>query len=894
MAISQDSREHIETIADDTLTKFATVAEAASSALCGPSNPGAGVFASVNTFTSAGAVQSLSQNSFNIREKLQQLAKEPAIARVVVADMTGKKTTYYICRAAGDFGMASYNSAVGRLASLPVGETHFLPHGTVEVLERALLHPVLIDQKWDSRNSVLESDDFGPVTVESLRALLKRVVGGGIDLDLLEHLLAEETDTANVREGIRRNVINKMGLRDQPVLDKYQDEIFRLPLDTRLMILGPPGTGKTTTLIRRLGQKLDVQFLEDEERRVLENTNTTDGIPHAQSWLMFTPTELLKQYVKEAFARESIPASDDRITTWSIYRHELARNVLGVLRTGAGGAFVLKETAETLGDDAPVNAIIWFSDFNEWQRDTFISEIRMAAQELSKISDSKFATIGGRLLKIVNRAEKTTLATLFTGLNAEVSGIQAVTSVMKEVTDKKIRGALILQVNRNKNFLDELAAFIDDLQVSTAAENDELDDQDGDDDEEPNQPKTGRAAAQSAYMKAVRAQTRAQVKKRSLGKTTRNGKIIEWLGDRTLVESDRAEVGASLLVQASARRFVNPVKKYIDGIPKRYRGFRRLRKGEGKWYRSEDFSQTDIHPLELDIVLLTILRGASEFLSVPGIVRDIDAPGWSSLRPIHALYKNQILVDEATDFSPVQIACMGALANPRIRSFFACGDFNQRFTTWGSRSVDDMKWVFPEIEIKAITVSYRQSRQLNDLAKAIIHAADGTDSDVVLPEFTDNECVPPVLSEGMSLQGDVIHWLAQRIAEIESFVEHLPSIAILVDSEEKVNSIAEELNLNEKLSNLNIRVVACPKGQVKGQDNDVRVFDVQHIKGLEFEAVFFIGIDRLASIHPELFDKYLYVGSTRAATYLGVTCDGELPDAIAGLRSMFASNWSKV
>jgi hypothetical protein len=57
--------------------------------------------------------------------------------------------------------------------------------------------------------------------------------------------------------------------------------------------------------------------------------------------------------------------------------------------------------------------------------------------------------------------------------------------------------------------------------------------------------------------------------------------------------------------------------------------------------------------------------------------------------------------------------------------------------------------------------------------------------------------------------------------------------------------------------------VACYEGRAIGEENDIRVFDVQHIKGLEFEAVFFVGIDELVTQRPELFDKYLYVGDPR-------------------------------
>lgn len=72
----------------------------------------------------------------------------------------------------------------------------------------------------------------------------------------------------------------------------------------------------------------------------------------------------------------------------------------------------------------------------------------------------------------------------------------------------------------------------------------------------------------------------------------------------------------------------------------------------------------------------------------------------------------------------------------------------------------------------------------------------------------------------------------------------------------------------------------------------MRVFSIEHIKGLEFEAVFFADVDRLAEAQPELFDRYIYVGATRAATFLGLTCSApRMPEELVGADLSYGQSW---
>ena len=243
MELTQESKQHVERVARDALDQFDKVAAAAHNAIRNAPNLGTDALVVAQTFTGGAAVQRLGQISQENLESYQILAREPAIARVAVVDEDGQQRVYYICRTTpitGVANLASYRAPVGRLASLPVGSEFSLPNGTVvEVVERAQLRPSHLAEGWDSYDTVIDGESFGPLTIESLRSLLYKVVGEEVTEDLLDQLLAEESETANVIEGVRRSVITKMGLRDQPILDQYQDEIFRLPLDKRLLIQGP-------------------------------------------------------------------------------------------------------------------------------------------------------------------------------------------------------------------------------------------------------------------------------------------------------------------------------------------------------------------------------------------------------------------------------------------------------------------------------------------------------------------------------------------------------------------------------------------------------------------------------------------------------------------------------
>ena len=163
----------------------------------------------------------------------------------------------------------------------------------------------------------------------------------------------------------------------------------------------------------------------------------------------------------------------------------------------------------------------------------------------------------------------------------------------------------------------------------------------------------------------------------------------------------------------------------------------------------------------------------------------------------------------------------------------------------------------------------------------------GTEPVSAAPRFGLHDGFEPAMCEAKGDLDAQASWIADRIHEVDRLNERLPSVAVLVPRVEDVKPLAKRL---EGLLD-SIPVSGHEEPGNLGRDEEVRVFPVHHVKGLEFEAAFFVGVDQLRHDVPELFQRYLYVGSTRAATFLGFAANNKMPPEIMDLRDSFVSTW---
>jgi len=841
------------------------------------------------------ARRNLSRILYEDRQALQTLQHEPSIARVEVTWLdTNAEEVLYVCRTSSagicpdglEGRLVSYRAALGRLAAIPAGKEVeiAIPRGERPALVRvrAELHPSHVAAGWDSIDNSFELIDWR-VAIESIRRLLdyeRQAPAAPIVSDFLAQMFAEDQAQQLYLSQRRRKIIDRMQLRDRPTLDQYQDLIFRLPLDKQLFLLGPPGTGKTTTLIKRLGQKRTEEALTMEEADKLTLLGIKDDFLAPSGWVMFSPTELLKLYVQEAFNRESIPAPRQNLRTWDAERISVGRDALRLLKGATGGRFVLADAEDTLIDcRSPSLARL----HDEVASEVDSGVVARCSRAREWMRDSNDGTVQGVLAKIEARfgSGPVTLKMLHDlGRDAQVfsSDLDLLSGQIDEQQRAFANRMLMPDPVRG---LSELAgALLRDSAPDFSAEEEEQDEEEesesfGDEIPASSDGTRGEAAAGKVLLRAVRwlAVDALQGHRRPAAGDV--GSALRWLGDRAPSGEELVELGQRIQLLRRLRILSGAPRSLIFGVPSIYSRFRRRCAAEGRWFRNILPRYNKISPAEADVLILVMLRNARRALD------ELGSKSW--LKPIEDRYLMQVLVDEATDFSAVQLACMLELAHPKLRAWFACGDFRQRITRHGILASDELRWIaakanVSQIEIRQIETDYRQSPRLRALAEAL-------DSGRLPDSLPVDGDPPPLLAEYLAGE-ELAAWLAERILEIERSVGSLPSIGIFVDGEDRIDPLVA--SIRPRLTERSLRIVGCRDGRDVGNVQEVRVFDIQHVKGLEFEAVFFVGVDSLAERLPDLFDRYIYVGVTRAAAFLGITCQARLPETLESVRPLLS------
>ncbi len=212
---------------------------------------------------------------------------------------------------------------------------------------------------------------------------------------------------------------------------------------------------------------------------------------------------------------------------------------------------------------------------------------------------------------------------------------------------------------------------------------------------------------------------------------------------------------------------------------------------------------------------------------------------------------DHLLVDEAQDFSPIELTVLMQIV--RQGSITFAGDPAQKIT---DNDFSDWTEVLrtmgqEHVRVNPLRVSYRSTRQIMELAQAVLGPLAPTES-IVTPREGDPVSYLRFGSVGaaMTFLGDTLTDLTRR--------EPSASVAVLTRTGSQADEVFQDLHRAD------LPTLARVREQNFSFAPGIEVTDVAQTKGLEFDYVVLLYVDRENYPAADSFRHLLHVGITRA------------------------------
>ncbi len=247
------------------------------------------------------------------------------------------------------------------------------------------------------------------------------------------------------------------------------------------------------------------------------------------------------------------------------------------------------------------------------------------------------------------------------------------------------------------------------------------------------------------------------------------------------------------------------------------------------------------------------------------LFKEIVDRGGKSLELTH------LMVDEVQDLSPVELAVLlKTLKQPQ--SITLAGDVNQKMVE--QSGFMDWEHMFNSLGLKGeavstLTVSYRSTYEIMAFSLELLGDLASTS------EFTAMRHGPPIELFHFGNEGELVYFLAKSLKDL-SIIEPNASIALICPNPE--DSI-RYFNLLDKMELNDLRLVTDQDFSfTPGTD----ITDVKQVKGLEFDYVVLLDVDRV-NYPDNSYSRYLlHIGSTRAAHQLWLMNCGDPSPVLPG------------